>query len=383
MDLQAIRTVIDSAVAARAVAGAVVAVTDKSGTLFEYASGRLRLDAAPVMRPDAVFWIASMTKAVTTVAALQLVEAGKLSLDEPISGILPGLANPVVLEGFDHAGNPVTRPARTAITLRQLLTHTAGFSYEFANPLLARYLKDTGSPSADTGLLAGLRQPLMFDPGTAWEYSIGIDWAGQAVEAASGLKLDEYFVQHITGPLGMVDTGFQPTALQAPRRAAMHARNPDGSLKVIPFEPRPAPEYLAGGAGLYSTAADYLAFMRMILNDGAALLQPDTVAAMRTNQIGGMRAGTIGSANPALMSPSDFYPGMESKWSLGFLLNPEPGRFGRGAGSLTWAGLPNCYYWIDVPRGIAAVILMQILPSGDVGALKTYAGFETALYASL
>jgi CubicO group peptidase (beta-lactamase class C family) len=383
MKSETVCAVLDGAVAAGAIAGAVVAVTDKSGPILKYAAGVKSLEADAPMPVDAVFWIASMTKAVTTVAALQLVENGRLSLDAPIGAVLPGLADPDVLTGFAEDGKPILRKASTAITLRHLLTHTAGFSYEFANPLLARYLKDTGTPSAATGLLAGLAQPLMFDPGTAWEYGIGVDWAGQAVEAASGLKLDAYVAKYITGPLGMADTGFFPTPAQAPRRAAMHTRNADGSLKVIPFEPRPAPEYLAGGAGLFSTAPDYLAFMRMILNEGGGLLQPDMVAAMRTNQIGALRAGTIGSANPALMTPSDFYPGMASKWGIGFLLNPEPGRFGRSAGSLTWAGLPNCYYWIDVPRGIAAVILMQLLPSGDLGALKTYAGFESAVYASL
>lgn len=383
MDLKAISAVLDDAVNGGAIAGAVVAATDKTGAMFEIAAGRRSLDAPAPMQADSIFWVASMTKAVTTFAALQLVEAGRLSLDAPIGELLADLASPLVLEGFADDGKPITRPARTAITLRHLLTHTAGFSYEFANPVLGRYLKETGAPSAATGLLAGLRQPLMFDPGSAWEYSIGIDWAGRAVEAASGLRLDEYIAKHITAPLGMADTCFLPDAAQTQRRAAMHTRNPDGSLKVIPFEPRPAPEFLAGGAGLFSTAADYLAFMRMILNDGAGLLSPAMVAQMRTNQIGGLRAGVIGSANPAVMSPSDFYPGMDSKWGLGFLLNPEPGRFGRSAGSLTWAGLPNCYYWIDIPRGIAATILMQLLPSGDMGALKAYAGFEAAFYASL
>jgi CubicO group peptidase (beta-lactamase class C family) len=335
------------------------------------------------MRPDSVFWIASMTKAITTVAALQLVEQGKLSLDGPIGDLLPDLAAPVVLAGFAADGAPITRPAETRLTLRHLLTHTSGFSYDFANGELARYLQQTGQPSAATGLKAGLRQPLMFEPGTQWEYSIGIDWVGQAVEAASGMALDAYFAAHVTGPLGMADTLFMPRPDQAARRVAMHQRQPDGGLAVVPFEPRPAPEFLAGGAGLYSTAPDYAAFLRMILNQGAGLLEPATVAAMGTNQIGALRAGRIGSVNPALTAEADFYPGMESKWGLGFLINPEKGPFGRSANSLTWAGLPNCYYWIDREKALGAVILMQSLPSGDMGALKAAAGFEYALYASL
>jgi len=378
-----VRAVLENAVASGAVAGAVAAVTDAEGTILEVAAGRQSAAAPEPMAVDSVFWIASMTKAITTVAALQLVEDGRLTLNDPIGKILPDLANPVVLQGFDGDGAPVTRPAEKKITLGQLLTHTSGFSYDFANADLARFLAVTGRPSAATGLKEGLRQPLLFEPGPRWEYGIGVDWAGQAVEAVSGHRLDDYFAAHITGPLGMKDTVFSPGKARAGRRAAMHKRTDDGGLEVVAWEPRPAPEFLAGGAGLYSTAPDYLAFMRMILNGGGDVLLPETVEAMGRNQIGKLRAGAIGSADPALIAPSDFYPGMDAKWGLGFLLNPEPGPFGRSAGSLTWAGLPNCYYWIDREKKIAAVILMQLLPSGDMGALKTYAGFEAAVYASL
>jgi CubicO group peptidase (beta-lactamase class C family) len=378
-----IRDALDEAVAGGGVAGAVVAVTSADAPMLEIAVGRLSIDAPAPMRMDSVFWIASMTKALTTVAVLQLVDQGKLSFDEPIGDILPELAAPLVLEGFAADGAPLLRPAATKLTLKHLLTHTSGFSYDFANADLARYLKQTGSPAAATGLKAGLAQPLVFEPGAKWEYGIGIDWAGQAVEAASGMRLDAYFDAHLTGPLGMRDTVFAPRVDQQPRRVAMHQRKPDGGLMVVPFEPRPAPEFLAGGAGLYSTAPDYLAFLRMILNQGGGLLKPETVAAMGTNQIGALRAGKIGSVNAGLTAEADFYPGMDSKWGLGFLLNPERGMFGRSANSLAWAGLPNCYYWIDLEKQIGALILMQILPSGDLGALKAAAGFEYALYASL
>jgi CubicO group peptidase (beta-lactamase class C family) len=378
-----IRAVLNDAVNSGAIAGAVVGVTNSQEPLLQIAVGRQSIEESASMQLDSVFWIASMTKALTTVAALQLVEAGKLSITRPIGDILPDLAAPTVLLGIDHDGLPLTRPAVTPMTLKHLLTHTSGFSYEFANADLARYLSVTETPSASTGLLNGLRQPLMFEPGERWEYGIGIDWAGLAVEAVSGLKLDEYFRRHITDPLGMADTGFFPRTDQAPRRAAMHKRMPDGALSVIPFDPRPAPEFLAGGAGLYSTMPDYLAFLRMILIKGGDLLKPETVAAMSTNQIGDLRAGKIATANPELTAEADFYPGMASKWGYGFLLNPEKGPFGRNAGSLAWAGLPNCYYWIDPVADIGALILMQVLPSGDMGALKAFAGFEYALYASL
>jgi methyl acetate hydrolase len=378
-----IRGVLEEAIASGGIAGAVVAVTKPDSTLFEIAVGQQSIDAPAAMQVDSVFWIASMTKALTTVAALQLVEQGKLNLNGPIGDVLPDLAAPMVLEGFGDGGEPLLRPTTTKLTLKHLLTHTSGFSYDFANADVARYLKQTGSQGAATGLKAGLAQPLMFEPGTKWEYGISIDWAGQAVEAASGMRLDRYLDAHLTGPLGMHDTLFAPRADQQPRRVAMHQRKPEGGLMVVPFEPRPAPEFLAGGAGLFSTAPDYLAFLRMILTQGGGLLKPETVAAMGTNQIGALRAGKIGSVNPGLTAEADFYPGMDSKWGLGFLLNPERGMFGRSANSLAWAGLPNCYYWIDLEKQIGALILMQILPSGDLGALKAAAGFEYALYASL
>ncbi|MDR3521406.1 MAG: serine hydrolase [Acidocella sp.] len=383
MNFQRIQDVLDEAVRSGAIAGAVAAATDPVSTIFEISSGRQSLDGPALMQSDSVFRIASMTKALTSVAALQQVEVGALKLDAPLYEMLPDLASPQVLEGFDIDGRPQMRPAVGSITLRQLLTHTAGFSYEFLNPKLARYLKETNAPSASTGLWAGLKQPLMSDPGTSWEYGINTDWAGRAVEVASGLQLDAYFDKYITGPLGMRDTLFLPTPAQASRRAAMHARDADGRLKVIPSEPRPAPEFLSGGGGLYSTAPDYLAFMRMILTNGGKLLQRETVEMMGVNQIGSLRAGVLGSVNPALCYGVDFYPGVGAKWGLGFILNPATGRYGRSAGSLAWAGLPNCYYWIDLPRKIAVVILMQLMPFGDPVAVKIHEAFEAAVYASL
>ncbi|HQT38809.1 MAG TPA: serine hydrolase domain-containing protein, partial [Acidocella sp.] len=189
MNLHSLKLVLENAVTAGAIPGAVVAATDLNGTIFEFAVGRQNMNDPQPMQVDSVFWVASMTKALTSVAALQMVEAGKLNLDTPISEVLPDLAAPQVLEGFDAEGKPRLRPANGPITLRQLLSHTAGFSYEFSNPDLARFLKETKTPSAATGLLAGLRQPLMSDPGARWEYGINTDWVGRAVETVSGLKL--------------------------------------------------------------------------------------------------------------------------------------------------------------------------------------------------
>jgi CubicO group peptidase (beta-lactamase class C family) len=248
------------------------------------------------MQADAVFRIASMTKAVTAVAAMQLVEAGRIDLDEPLGTFFPALAAPRVLEGFADDGTPRLRPARGAITLRRLLTHTLGFAYEMWNADLQRFVAQTGFPSLSTGLNAALETPLMFDPGTAWEYGIGIDWAGKVVEAVSGQRLDAYFADHIFSPLGVADTAFAPTPAMAPRIAGLNMRAADGSLAPMD-SPIPAgpTEFLSGGAGLLSTLDDYLTFLQMILHggtwNGARLLRPETVALMGRDQLGGCRCG--------------------------------------------------------------------------------------------
>jgi methyl acetate hydrolase len=385
LEEELIRAILDKAVSDGVTAGAVAAVTTGDETVFAVASGLQGKDQTTPMSIDSVFWIDSMTKAITTVAALHLVESGKLSLDGPIDAVLPALSEPSVLIGFSADGAPVTRPARAPITLRHLLSHTAGFSYDFSSADIARYLETTGTPSARTGRLLGLRQPLLFDPGERWEYGINVDWAGQAVEAASGLRLDAYLAAHVTGPLGMNDTVFFLRPDQMSRQVSLHCRERDGGLLAVKFAAPPAPEFLAGGGGLRSTAPDYLAFMRMILNHGMAgrtpILKPQSIAAMASNQIGASRAGKIGTANPALAADFNVYPGMDAKFGLGFLLNPEPGPDGRSAGSLTWAGLPNCHYWIDPSKNLAALILMQLLPFGDAAAMTLYSDFERAVYA--
>ena len=181
-----IDAVLRRAVEAGEVPGVVALAATDRGILYEGAFGRRDLAAGPAMTLDTIFRIASMTKAVTSVAAMQLVEAGKLALDEPIGSVLPELAAPYVLQGFDPSGKPRLRPAKRPITLRHLLTHTAGFGYDMLNSELIRYIAVTHTPSIGTGELASLRLPLLFDPGEGWQYGINIDWVGRAVEAASG-----------------------------------------------------------------------------------------------------------------------------------------------------------------------------------------------------
>lgn len=362
------------------------AATDK-GVFYEGAFGTRDLAKGPAMTPDTIFRIASMTKAVTSVAAMQLVEQGKLQLEQPIGDVLPELSAPQVLEGFDDAGAPRLRPAKRPITLRHLLTHTAGFGYETWDADLVRYVNASGTPPTSTGKLASLRLPLVFDPGERWEYGINMDWAGRAVEAVSGQPLEVYFREHIFVPLGISDTSYAASSAQQSRLVTIHQRKPDESLEPVAAPNPPWREFWSGGGGLNSTGHDYLVFLQMLLGqgriNGTQLLRPETVALMGRNQIGDINAGILKTAKPQLSNDVDFFPGIPCKWGLGYMINTQPGPNGRSANSLTWAGIYNTYYWIDPQKHVAGVIMTQILPFADHKAVKLYGEFENAVYDAL
>ncbi|MBR1126339.1 beta-lactamase family protein [Bradyrhizobium lablabi] len=371
---------------AKEIPGVVAIAGTGNDVIYQAAFGKRDLGKDDAMTADSVFWIASMTKAVTTAAGMQLVEQGKLSLDEPIGKLLPDLASPQVLEGFDASGAPKLRPAKGQITLRQLMTHTAGFAYNMWNGDLGTYLEKTGTPAITTCQNAALQTPIMSDPGTRWEYGTNIDFVGKAVEAVSGKKLDAYLRDNLFAPLGMNDTGFKISDSMRQRLVGMHARTPEG-LAPIPFELEQNPEFHMGGGGLYGTAADYLKFCQMILNKGKAggnqVLKAETVALMGENHIGALEIGRLPTATPIYTNDVDLFPGIMKKWGLSFLINAEKTPQGRSPNSLAWAGLANTYYWIDPSRDVAGVILMQLLPFWDGKCLEAFAGFESGIYAGL
>ena len=382
LDTSAISTLLQRATDSGDVPGVAVTVGNRDGVLYEGASGVRSLGGDAAMTPDTVCWIASMTKAVTGAAAMQLVEQGKLSLDEPISRVLPTLGNAQVLDGFDTAGVALLRPAKRPITLRHLLTHTSGFAYDIWNADVGRYMKAHDIPGVVSCQHKALTTPLVFDPGDRWQYGIGIDWAGKAVEAASGMKLGQYLKANILDPLGMTNTAFKIGPAQRDRRAAVHVRSPNGGLAATTIEVTQTPEFEMGGGGLYSTVRDYLKFTRMILGQGALngtrILKPETVAVMSANAMGDIRCVALKSALPGSSNDVDFTAGMQ--WALTFMLNPEKMPTGRSPGSLAWAGLANSYYWIDPARDICGVFATQILPFADSKALKLFQDFETAIY---
>jgi methyl acetate hydrolase len=369
------------------VPGVVAMAATREGPVYQGAFGARALSSGAAMTSDTVFWIASMTKAITSTAAMQLVEQGRLALDRPIAEVLPELAMPQVLEGFDTAGEPRLRPARRPITLRHLITHTAGFVYDIWSPEMGRYMEKTGTPGIISCENAALMLPLAFDPGDKWDYGINIDWVGKAVERVSGQALGDYFAEHIFGPIGMTDTSFALTPDRRARLVGMHARGADGALAAIPFELPQQPEFQMGGGGLYGTAADYLAFEQLFLNEGRAdgrqVLRPETVQLMAQNAIGDIDVRLLATAVPAYSNDAEFFPGMVKKWGLGFMISTEAVPGGRSPGSLAWAGLGNTYFWIDPAKGIAGVILMQLIPFADRKALALLDGFEKAVYAAL
>ena len=372
---------------AKEIPGVVAMAATAKEVVYQGAYGKRDLSKDVAMTQDSVFWIASMTKAITSAAGMQLVEQGKLSLDEPIGEVLPDLASPQVLEGFDANGEPKLRPAKKPITLRHLMTHTAGFAYNMWNGDILQYLEKTGTPAVTTCQNAALKTPLASDPGTRWEYGTNIDFVGKAVEAASGKRLDAYLRDHMFTPLGMSDTGFKITDDMRKRLVGMHARGEDGSLTPIPFELEQEPEFHMGGGGLYGTAADYLKFTQMILNKGRGngnqVLKPETVALMGQNHIGELNMGKMTTAIGWATEDVDLYPDIVKKWGLSFLINSAKTPEGRSPGSLAWAGLANTYYWIDPARDVAGVILMQLLPFADKKCLEAFAGFERGVYAGL
>jgi CubicO group peptidase (beta-lactamase class C family) len=369
------------AVDAGDVPGVVTLAADDHGVLYSGAFGQRELGKPIPMTLDSVFWIASMTKAVTSVAAMQLVERRRVALDEPLAERLPDLVAVQVLEGFDAAGRPALRAPRRAMTLRHLLTHTAGFAYPTWNSKLRQFHEYAGVPFGHQ------HSPMVFDSGDRWEYGISIDWVGRLVEVVSGQSLEEYFRQHVLDPLGMVDTGFVLRADQRARLVGRHQRQPDGSLRALEAETPTAPAFYNGGGGLYSTGPDYLRFLRMLLGggqlEGEVILQPESVMEIARNQIGELNVGVLRSTTPDRSNDVEFFPGTIMKWGFGGLINTQPSTTGRSAGSWAWAGLANTYFWIDPARHVAGLILTQILPFCDPKVLRLFSRFERAIYASI
>ncbi|CAB4655220.1 unannotated protein [freshwater metagenome] len=368
------------------VPGVVAMVTDRKGNIYEGAAGVRDLSTNAPMTTDSVFAIFSTTKAITGTCVLQCVEEGLLDLDAPAKNYAPALGKLQVLDGFDDAGNPITRAPKRDVTTRMLMLHTAGFGYDFFNAQYNRLAEDHGQPSVITASRGSIETPLLFDPGDQWEYGTNIDWAGQVVEGVRGKRLGEVMKDHVFDPLGMSDIGFVMNPSMASRRATIHLRGQDGSLDpqtdlVLTQEP----EVDMGGHGLYSTVGEYMKFIRMWLNDGdganGRVLKKETVAmAVKNGLKDHQKVVALPGVIPWLSNEAEFFPGLKKSWSFTFMVNDEQAPTGRPANSIGWAGLANLYYWIDQKNGIGGFWATQILPFADASSFGGYIDFESTAY---
>jgi CubicO group peptidase (beta-lactamase class C family) len=369
--------VLHKAVDSGAVPHVVAVAADRDGVSYEGAAGPRAVGSGEPVGADSMFRIASMTKMVCTVAALQQRDGGTLDFDAPVDTYCPDFAAVRVLRHAD-GDQPGTRPPARRATVRQLVTHTAGLAYGFWSADLRRWEAATGTGSVFT-------TPMVADPGTRFEYGISTDWLGRVVEAASGQPLNTYLAEHILVPLGMDSTTFVPTDEQRARMAPVHVRNENGAWVATDIDWDQPPPYWAGGHGLYSTPHDYLRFQRMLLGggtlDGATILDGASVREAFTNQIGDLWfPAAIRTADPA--TSGDFVPGPGMTWGWGLLLNTDPMPGMRRAGSGAWAGLFNTYFWVDPTAGITAAVYTQSRPFLDPPTLQIYRDVERALYAA-
>lgn len=367
--------------------GVVAMVASADQVIYQRALGKRDTLKNIPMTVDSIFRIASMTKPITSVAVMQLVESGRVKLDEPAATYLLELAHVQVLEEFDASTGIVKlRPPKTPPTVRQLLTHTSGFVYEFFDPQMQKYVASGAVPPLRQGDDGFLKAPLAFDPGSRWEYGISTDVLGRLVEKVSGQTLAEYFREHIFQPLGMTDTFFDVPAEKQGRVVALHTRRQDGSFQEAPQQPFQPVKFYSGGGGLYSTGSDYLKFERMVLGggklDGKRVLQSESVNEMSRNQIGDLTLPELRSLIPQVAKDPIRVPGSLDKFGLGFGINSKPVKGGRSGGSLSWAGIDNTFFWIDRSRKKCAVIMMQILPFSDDAPNSAVEQFERAVYAN-
>lgn len=370
------------------VPGVVAHVTNRNETIYSGAFGERRIgDSA--MTDDTVFAIFSTTKAIAGTAALQCVEEGLLDLDAPAKKYAPAIGKLKVIEGFGSDGTPTLRPPKSDITTRQLLLHTAGFGYDFFNETYKRMAEEHGQPSVVSGSHAAINTPLLFDPGERWEYGSNIDWVGQVVEGIRGKRLGEVIDEHIFTQLGITDLAFTRTADMKDRTATIHARGGDGSLTPMDgFALPDDPEVHMGGHGLYGSISEYMKFIRMWLNNGAGpngrVLKPETVEwAVKGSLVPPQKVTMLPGVIPTLSNDAEFFPGQPKDWSYTFMVNSKQAPTGRPAGSIGWAGLANCFYWIDRDNGIGGYWATQILPFADPVSFTGYMDFETAVYQSL
>lgn len=382
--MSTLQTILNNAVMDKDLPFAVAMTGDSNGVRWSGSAGESSSGTAA--GEDTVFRIFSMTKAIGSTAAMILIDRGKLDPDASVESILPEFAKIQLLGGFND-GAPVLRAPRNKATVRHLATHTAGFAYEFWNADVAKYLELTQHASILSGTREALFYPLTFEPGERWDYGIGIDWLGQVVEAVDGRRIDQFCKEEIFDPAGMHDTRFEPLAGQADRLARVYIRGEDSQFSEFELAPPPHPEVYGMGHSLYSTAPDYMRFLRCFLNRGVAngsrILGEAAIDAMLANNIGDIRLGKMISVALSLSADVDIFPNVEKTHSFGFMRVEADVPGMRSAGSQAWAGVCNTHFWFDPKKDVAAVLMTQSLPFVEPRYMQVYEQFERAVYEAL
>jgi methyl acetate hydrolase len=374
--------VIGDAVAQQDAPFLVAMVGNREGVVWSGAAGERSAGKAAGL--DTVFRIFSMTKAVGSMAAMILMDRGKLSADATVESIVPEFAQLKLLDGFDASGAPILRAPKVKATVRHLATHTSGLAYEFWNAEAARYMQASGAPSILAGTFKSMNYPLQFEPGTHWDYGVGIDWLGRVVEKVDGRRIDKFCREEIFEPLGMTDTAFEVLPHMAARLASVGMRGEDGKFADFALAPPSNPEFYGMGHALYSTAPDYLRFLRMVLNhgalDGKRIISVAGLAHMLANQIGSIPIPCLKTTAPAITADAEFFPGRKKSHSMAFMRFEEdiPGM--RHAGSQGWAGVLNSHYWFDPSVNVIGLLMTQSLPFVEPRFASTYEKFERAVY---
>jgi methyl acetate hydrolase len=377
----AIDRMFQAAVDTGEIPGVVAAVTNRDQIVYLKAFGKQDVARGIPMSTDTVFRIASMTKPVTSVAVMMLYEQGRLKLDDEAGIYVPSMKDRQVVMTFNQSEKGptyTTRPARQEITVRQLLTHTSGLAYSFTSAVTLALQMKTGKDQTDL--------PLLFDPGTKWNYSPATAVLGSIVEKLGGQSLEEFDQAKIFRPLGMADTSYLLPAEKTGRLATVHQR--EAAALVESPNPATYTPSVRGDGGLVSTASDYSAFLQMLLNEGARrgtrLLKAESVRLMTSNQIGSLVVETMPAAMPRVSDAFPFGAGKD-KFGLGFQIAATDGTSAheRAAGSYTWAGIDNTHFWVDPKNGIGVVILTQVLPFYNPTSMDVMRRFEHLIYENL
>ncbi|KAK4455132.1 acyltransferase LovD [Podospora aff. communis PSN243] len=385
----AIESTVEKAIADGVLPGAVMLAKDKSGKLnYAKALGQSSLDpdAPAPMELDTLFTLMSMTKLLTAIAALQLVDRGLIALDDDVAPHLPDLAAQPILTGFTSSGEPILVPRKRAITLRHLLTHSSGCGYPFLSSTLAKYPSPSaGGPLPTTSVPARFIYPLLFEPGTSWAYGSSIDWVGHLITTLTSLPLETYFQTHILAPLSLPPSSitFYPEHHPSAKLAFMTARNP--TTNRVTHSPLPSPDPSRcplGGEGLYAALPSYLSILSSLLLDDGRLLSPSTAKELFKPQLepGAKEALLENVKTPAWIV--GWVPDTgEYDWSAGGLLVDGESQGRRREGFLFWAGVFNCNWFIDRTAGVCGIFGTQISNPADPLVRPLMKAFEEEVFA--